>query len=134
MVNAGRFMLHRPEQIGSPVRGDEKLSELMKGSGQSVPAGRALVHADSEHDYVYRLRSGWACRDRAIADGRDQFILIFLPGDLFAVKSRFVTCHPDRIQTLSTVVIERMHYSKLQEAYARDFDIANRLRCIATAS
>jgi CRP/FNR family transcriptional regulator len=126
MVNAARFMLHRPEQIGSLVRGDQKLCELMKGSVQSLTAGRVLVHADSDHDYVYRLRSGWACRNRAIADGRDQFILIFLPGDLFAVKSLFVTRHPDRVQTLSNVVVERIHYAHLQEAYARDVDIANR--------
>src|SRR3569832_2218468 len=126
MVNAARFMLHRPEQIGSLVRGDQKLLELMKGSVQSLPAGRVLVHADSDHDFVYRLRSGWACRNRAIADGRDQFILIFLPGDLFAVKSLFVTRHPDRVQALSNVVVERIHYAQLQEAYARDVDIANR--------
>ena len=126
MVNAARFMFHRPEQIGSLMRGDEKLSELMKGAVMSVPAGRVLVHADSDHEYIYRLRSGWACRNRSIADGRDQFILIFLPGDLFAVKSLFVTRHPDRVQTLSTVVVERIHYAQLQEAYARDVDIANR--------
>jgi len=126
MVNAARFMLHRPEQIGSLMRGDEKLSELMKGAVMSVPAGRVLVHADSDHEYIYRLRSGWACRNRAIADGRDQFILIFLPGDLFAVKSLYVTRHPDRVQTLSTAVVERIHYAQLQEAYARDVDIANR--------
>lgn len=126
MVNAARFMLHRSEQIGSLVRGDQKLSELMKGSVQSLPAGRVLVHADSDHEYIYRLRSGWACRNRAISDGRDQFILIFLPGDLFAVKSLFVTRHPDRVQTLSNIVVERIHYTQLQEAYARDVDIANR--------
>jgi CRP/FNR family transcriptional regulator, anaerobic regulatory protein len=126
MMNAARFMLHRPELIGSLVRGDEKLSELMKGSAQSLPAGRVLVHADSDHDYVYRLKSGWAGRNRAISDGRDQFILVFLPGDLFAVKSLFVTRHPDRVQTLTDVVLERIHYSQLQEAYARDVDIANR--------
>jgi CRP-like cAMP-binding protein len=126
MVNAARFMLHRPELIGSLLRGDAKLSELMKGSVQSLAAGRLLVQADSDHEYVYRLRSGWACWNRAIADGRDQFILLFLPGDLFAVKSLFVTRHPDRVETLSNVVIERIHHAQLQEAYSRDADIANR--------
>jgi CRP-like cAMP-binding protein len=126
MVNSARYVLHRPELIGSLVRGDEKLSELMSQSVHSVPAGRVVVQADSDHDYVYRLRSGWACRTRSIDDGRDQFILIFLPGDLFAVKSLFVTHHPDRVQTLSDAVIERIHYAQLQEAYARDVDIANR--------
>jgi CRP/FNR family transcriptional regulator len=126
MVNAARFLLHRPELIGSLMRGDAKLSELMQGAVQSLPAGRVLVQANSDHDYIYRLRSGWVCRNRAIADGRDQFILIFLPGDLFAIKSLFVTRHPDRVQTLSSVVVERIHYSQLQEAYSRDVDIANR--------
>ena len=126
VMNASRFVLHRPELIGSLVGGDAKLTELMKGSTQSLPAGRTLVQAGKEHEYVYRLRSGWACRNRAIADGRDQFILIFLPGDLFAVKSLFVVRHPDSVQALSTVVLERIHYAKLHEAYSRDVDIANR--------
>ena len=126
MMTAARFMLHRPELVGSLLRGEEKISGLMKGSVLSLPAGRVVVQADSDHEYVYRLRSGWACRNRSIADGRDQFILIFLPGDLFAVKSLFVTRHPDRVQTLSNVVIERIHYAQLQEAHARDVDIANR--------
>jgi CRP-like cAMP-binding protein len=126
MVNAARFILHRPEQIGSLIRGDEKLSQLMRGSVQSLPAGRVVAPADANHEYVYRLRSGWAYRNRAIADGRDQFILIFLPGDLFGVKSLFVTRHTDRVQTLSDAVIERIHYTQLQDAYARDVDIAHR--------
>src|ERR1700761_6008974 len=104
-MNAARFVLHRPELVDSLVRGDEQVAELMKGSAQTLPAGRVLIHADTEHEYVYRLRSGWACRKRAVADGRDQFILIFLPGDLFAVKSLFITRHPDRVQTLSNVVV-----------------------------
>jgi CRP/FNR family transcriptional regulator, anaerobic regulatory protein len=126
MMTAARFMLHRPELVDSLLRGDEKLSDLMQGAVHSLPAGRVMIQADSEHDYVYRLRSGWACRNRAIADGRDQFILIFLPGDLFAVKSLFVTRHPDRVQTLSNAVVERVHYAQLQAAYSRDVDIANR--------
>jgi CRP-like cAMP-binding protein len=127
-MNPARFVLHRSELIGSLVNGDEKLAELMKGSAVSLPAGRILIRADTEHEYVYRLRSGWACRNRAIADGRDQFILIFLPGDLFAVKSLFVTRHPDSVQILSPAVVERLHYTQLHAAYSRDVDIAN--RCI----
>lgn len=126
MVNAARFRFHRPELLGSLLRGDEKLSQLMRGSVQSLPAGRVLVPPDSNHEYVYRLRSGWAYRNRAIADGREQFILIFLPGDLFAVKSLFMTRQPDRVQTLSDAVVERIHYAQLQDAYARDVDIAHR--------
>lgn len=126
VMNPSRFVLHRPELIGSLVRGDEKLADLMKGSARTLRAGHVLIEANTEHEYVYRLRSGWACRNRAVADGRDQFILIFLPGDLFAVKSLFLTRHPDRVEILSEAVVERLHYLQLQEAYSRDVDIANR--------
>jgi CRP/FNR family transcriptional regulator, anaerobic regulatory protein len=126
VMNAARFALHRPELIGSLMRGDGKLTELMKGSARTLPAGHVLIEANTEHEYVYRLRSGWACRNRTVPDGRDQFILIFLPDDLFAVKSLFLTRHPDRVQILSEAVVERLHYLHLHEAYSRDVDIANR--------
>jgi len=126
VMNAARYVLHRRELVGSLLRGDEKLTALMKASARSLPAGHVLIEANTEHEYVYRLRSGWACRNRAVPDGRDQFILIFLPGDLFAVKSLFITRHPDRVQILSEAVVERVHYLQLQEAYSRDVDIANR--------
>src|ERR1700730_1427214 len=61
-------------------------------------------------------------------DGRNQFILIFLPGDLFAVKSMFVKRHPDSVQAISGIVAERAHYKTFYEAYAADSDIAT--RCI----
>jgi CRP-like cAMP-binding protein len=63
-----------------------------------------------------------------LSDGRNQFILIFLPGDLFAVKSMFLTCHVDSVKTLSPVVAERIHYRSLHSAYVEDGDVAN--RCI----
>jgi CRP-like cAMP-binding protein len=74
------------------------------------------------------LVEGWACRSRALPDGRKQFILIFLPGDLFAVKSMFVTRHPDEVATLSKCVVERIDYRRLYDAYVQDSDIAT--RCI----
>ena len=127
-MNPDRLSLHRPELIGSLLQGDEKLRALMKDSAQLVPAGKVLIRADSEHEYIYRLRSGWACRNRSIADGRGQFILIFLPGDLFALKSMFLTHHPDSVQIISQAVLERVHYAILRAACASDAYIAN--RCI----
>ncbi len=110
------------------MEGENKLAQLMHGTAQAVPAGRLLVRAGTEHEYVYRLQSGWACRNRVIADGRDQFILAFLPGDLFAVKSMFVPRHTDGVLILSEAVIERIHYKDLHRAFCEDIDIAN--RCI----
>jgi len=125
-MHPDRFVMLRPEVASTLNRGDEKIHGLMSGSGRALSAGHVLVRAGSEHDYIYRLRSGWACRNRAIADGRDQIILIFVPGDLFAVKSLFLTRHPDSIALLSSAVVERIHHTQLREAYAHDSDIAHR--------
>lgn len=125
-MHPDHFAIVRPQLEGSLQRGDQKLKALLKESGRSAPAGHLLIRAGNEHEYVYRLRSGWACRNRAIADGREQIILIFLPGELFAVKSLFLTRHPDNVQLLSAAVVERVHHDELRAAFAEDADIANR--------
>jgi CRP/FNR family transcriptional regulator, anaerobic regulatory protein len=128
MSDSARFALHRPEFLGALVRGEEKIARLMQGSDFTVAGGATLIEANTEHAFVYRLLKGWVCRTRLLADGRNQFILIFLPGDLFAVKSMFVTRHPDAVQVISDSVAERIDYRRLYEAYAQDSDIAT--RCI----
>jgi CRP/FNR family transcriptional regulator, anaerobic regulatory protein len=127
-IAAGRFTFHRQELLPSLVVGERKLRQLMQGTVLSLPAGRLLIRAGTDHEFVYRLRSGWACRNRAIADGRDQYILDFLPGDLFAVKSMFVPRHTDGVLILTDAIVERIHYKDLHRAFCEDMDIAN--RCI----
>src|ERR1700742_507858 len=97
MSDSARFALHRPEFLGPLLRGEEKIAALLKGSTFKLRPGELLIEAGSEHRFVYRLLEGWACRSRLLADGRNQFILVFLPGDLFAVKSMFITHHPDAV-------------------------------------
>jgi CRP/FNR family transcriptional regulator len=47
---------------------------------------------------------------------------------LFAVKSMFITRHPDAVVALSPMVLERIHYQVLHDAYVKDGDVAS--RCI----
>jgi len=128
MADSARFALHRPEFLGALVRGEAKIVALAKGSSFTIAAGSTLIEADTDHRFVYRLVEGWACRARSLSDGRNQFILIFLPGDLFAVKSMFVTRHTDAVMALSELVAERIDYRALHAAYVKDSDIAT--RCI----
>jgi CRP/FNR family transcriptional regulator len=128
MSDSARFALHRPEFLGALVRGEEKIAALLKGSSFTRASGETLIEADTDHRFVYRLLEGWACRTRLLPDGRNQFILIFLPGDLFAVKSMFVIRHTDAVVPVSQIVAERIDYRALHEAYARDSDIST--RCI----
>jgi CRP/FNR family transcriptional regulator len=128
MSDSAQFALHRAELRPSLVCGERKIVEMFRGTAAEYRAGHVLIEADTDHHYVYRLISGWACRTRTLCDGRDQCILIFLPGDLFAVKSMFIMRHPDDVRVLSVSLIERIDYRKLHEAYGSDADIAN--RCI----
>ncbi len=120
--------LHRPELTESLDRGDQKILALLRGTARQYRPNEVLIEGNCEHPYVYRLVSGWTCRTRILSDGRDQCILIFLPGDLFAVKSMFVERHPDDVRTLSSCVLERIHYRDLNRLYREDADVAN--RCI----
>jgi CRP-like cAMP-binding protein len=53
---------------------------------------------------------------------------VFLPGELFAIKSMFVATQFDDVKILSDAVIERIHYAALHRAFSADHDIGN--RCI----
>jgi CRP/FNR family transcriptional regulator len=128
MADSARFALHRPEFLRPLLRGEEKIGELLKGSTFRLRAGDVLIEAGAEHRFVYRLLEGWACRSRLLADGRNQFILVFLPGDLFAVKSMFITHHPDAVIAISAIIAQRIDYRELHDAYSHDSDIAT--RCI----
>lgn len=126
MSDSARFALHRPELLGALVRGEEKIGALLRHSAFATGPNHTLIEANTEHRFIYRMLEGWACRTRRLPDGRNQFILVFLPGDLFAVKSMFVSHHPDAVMSLSPIVAERIDYRELHEAYTKDSDIATR--------
>lgn len=107
MSNSAGFALHRPELDEPLKRGEAKILGLMSKSVRRLGPNETLINANTEHDYVYRVREGWAGRIRRLDDGRAQFILISFPGPL-PVKSMFVTRHPDAVQTLSDAVLEQM--------------------------
>lgn len=125
-MDAAKFALHRPEFLGALIRGERKIVSIMQASTIQLKAGAPLIQTGTEHPYVYRLVSGWVCRTRLLADGRNQFILIFLPGDLFGIKSMFISRHPDSVRAVSDVTLERVHYKILHDSYVRDSDVATR--------
>ena len=126
MSDSARFALHRPEILRALMRGEEKIRALLAGTSLGLGPDETLIEAGTEHRFVYRLVKGWACRTRLLADGRNQFILIFLPGDLFAVKSMFITRHTDAVVSLSALVVERLDYRELHKAYVKDSEVATR--------
>jgi CRP/FNR family transcriptional regulator len=120
MSDSAGLALHRPE-LGAPLKsGEARIKALMCKSVRRFGANETLISANTEHDFVYRVREGWAGRVRTLEDGRSQYILIFLPGDIFAVKSMFVSRHPDAVVTLSDAVIEQINHRRLRDANESD--------------
>ena len=66
-------------------------------------------------------------RCRHMPDKRGQIIVIFLPGDLFAVKSQLLSKQPDDIIALTQVSVDVVTCDILQSALDRDADLAMRL-------
>jgi CRP-like cAMP-binding protein len=128
MPDSPPFAYHRPELHESLLRGEREIRALMSGSEYEQKAPQILVEENSDHPFVYRMLNGWASRIRTLADGREQCILIFLPGDLFAVKSMFMARHPDSIRVLCPSRLQRIDHRELHRAFLGDPDIAN--RCI----
>jgi CRP/FNR family transcriptional regulator, anaerobic regulatory protein len=127
MSDSARYALHRPELREPLDRGEAKIKALMAGSRTEARAGDLLIEANTEHRWVYRLVTGWASRSRILPDARDQCILVFLPGDLFAVKSMYVQRHMDDVIVLADSVLERIDHRELLAAGNADPDIA--VRC-----
>jgi CRP/FNR family transcriptional regulator len=126
--DSARFALHRPELLSALLRGDNKIALLMKDNPIALAPRDTLVESNQGHRFVHRLVKGWAARMRLLPDGRNQLILIFLPGDLIAVKSMFLTHQTDAVVAVSAVRTERIDYRKLYVAYISDTDIA--MRCV----
>src|SRR4051794_14916544 len=63
----------RGEIRGAFERGDRKIDQLMQGRDR-LRTREILVPAGEPHEFVYRLREGWAGRARALPDGRTQYI------------------------------------------------------------
>ncbi|MGV7032498.1 Crp/Fnr family transcriptional regulator [Methylobacterium symbioticum] len=118
--------LHRPELTASLALGDAAFDALLTDPPRVFRAGTAIVAQGERHDYVYRLRTGWVARIRELTDGRSQYLLVFLPGDIFGVKSMFVLHQPDAVVALSDVTVDRVEYQRLKAAFDGNPDLATR--------
>ena len=121
------YPLHRPELSADLRAGDDKLAALMDAGSRSFSSGRIIIEADSEHGFVYRLRSGWCARARHLRDGRSQIVAVLLPGDLFGVKTMFLNRQPDEVFALGDATVEAIDQARLREIAKGDWEITPRL-------
>ncbi|GJD47540.1 Transcriptional activatory protein AadR [Methylobacterium crusticola] len=68
--------------------GDEAFLRQVTAKAASVPARTELVRDGDASPRPQILVEGWACRQRLLADGRRQIVVMLLPGDLIGFAQR----------------------------------------------
>lgn len=119
--------MHRPELTDDLDQGNARLNELTRGNVRSFDPGQTIITAEEEHGFVYRLASGWCARVRHLPDGRSQTFAILLPGDLFGVKSLFLTSQFDEVVAVDAVVAQYVSVQTLRASIADDQPLFMRL-------
>lgn len=74
------------------------LLRSVAASPEQVPAGTEIIHEGQLLDKPSALMAGWACRYRALPDGRRQIFDFMLPGELYGM------CHRPQAIALTTGV------------------------------
>jgi CRP/FNR family transcriptional regulator, anaerobic regulatory protein len=127
MPTSTGYPLHRSEIYDELERGDLNILRAMLPSERLFDRGESILIGGEPHDYVYRIRTGWAARVRHIEDGRRQLITIFLPGDLCAVKCLLMNRQPDAIECVTPVTAHFIQQAELRTLARLDPDVALRL-------
>jgi CRP-like cAMP-binding protein len=94
---------------------------------RSYGAGDKVIREDESSDHVYRLRTGWACRSRQMSDGRRQIIAVFLPGEIFGVKSMLLRKQPDSIVAMTPITVNYADQTTVRRLSMANVSVALRL-------
>jgi CRP/FNR family transcriptional regulator, anaerobic regulatory protein len=129
MVAGTGHLLHRPELAEPLARGDAAIGRAIAAAAlpKVFRAGDKIVIDDEPHDFVYRLRTGWICRVRTLPDKRRQIIDVLLAGELFGVKSMFMSHQPDGIECLTDATADAIEQRTLYRLVGEDSDVATRV-------
>ncbi|MBV9826566.1 MAG: Crp/Fnr family transcriptional regulator [Alphaproteobacteria bacterium] len=121
------FPLHRPELLESLCRGDMLLDQAMSSDRRRFRRGDEIIQTGVASDTVFRLVSGWVARSRVLQDGRRSIIMMFLPRDLFGVKTFLLTEQPDSIECLADAVVLAIKHDQLRQLFETEPSVALRI-------
>ena len=106
--------------------GDRVLERVMSAQIRTLRQREILIPTGEPHDEIYRLKSGWMCRSRLLSDGRQQIIMVFLPGDLLGLKTMLFDRQPDSIRCLAHATVQPLGYERALELAKADPDVSLR--------
>lgn len=115
------------EQIQDRLEaGDRALGRFMPTRIRTLAPREILIPTGQAHGSIYRLKSGWMSRSRVLPDGRQQIIMVFLPGDLLGLKTMLLDRQPDSIQCLGRATVQALGYEQALELGRADPDVSLR--------
>ena len=121
------FPLHRPELLEALSRGDALLTAAMSDDRRRFKKGDEIVREGERSDTIFRLESGWVARARILDDGRRSLSTVFLPGDLFGVKSFLLTEQPDSVISLGPTTALAIRHDRLRQLFETEPSVALRI-------
>src|SRR6266566_1014187 len=77
--------------------------------------GREIVTAGVPCQHVFQLRSGLACRQRPLPEGRQAILDLYRPGDFIALDSLFFAPPLDTVLALTTVSYWALDHAVLNQ-------------------
>ncbi|MBV9827290.1 MAG: Crp/Fnr family transcriptional regulator [Alphaproteobacteria bacterium] len=116
----------RPQIQDRLEAGDVTLGRIMPARSRRMKAHEVLIKAGEPHGEIYRLTSGWLARSRTLSDGRQQIIMVFLPGDLLGLKTMLFDRQPDSIQCLAPATLQILDHGQALELARTDPDVSLR--------
>src|SRR5689334_23216401 len=113
------------EQIQDRLEaGDRTFGQAMPTRTRTLAAREILISTGKPHGSIYRLKSGWMSRSRTLSDGRQQIMMVFLPGDLLGLKAMLLDRHPDSIQCLGRATVQELGYEQALELGRTNPDVS----------
>ncbi len=82
------LLVRRMSHLAELSSRDRALIESISQRTEEVPGGTELIREGEALDSPRLLMAGWACRFRALPDGRRQIFEFILPGDIYGLCLR----------------------------------------------
>jgi CRP/FNR family transcriptional regulator, anaerobic regulatory protein len=115
---------HRAELYDTLRRGDALLLHAAAADERLFRAGETVVAAGDPALSIYRLRTGWLCRSRLLADDRRQILGLILPGDVFGASALLDSRISETVECLTDATVNLVPRGRLETLAAREPAVA----------
>jgi CRP-like cAMP-binding protein len=92
-------------------------------------AGEDLVCEGDRADTIRMFLSGWACRYKALEDGRRQIVSFVLPGDTCDAHIHLLSIMDHSVATLTPVIYAELDRTAFERLTSADKSVAEALLC-----